>query len=185
MMVNHIVTSSLNTEGKRRSIAHPQPAWKAPTMSHEAATSTLIGDRKDRLYIVRGEPMYTESGWISTSEEERETERARSVQFPEEEGDSLLSTGRVIRKAQSGRTSTDHSSAFKFVYRQRKISFGQRQEQEGVPPDNPGKDTEIDQRTSLVKRECWNFVTQSVLVIILCLYDRPSYCSLGKEIFLL
>ena len=41
-MVYHIVTSSLNTEGKRRSIAHPQLAWRAPTMSHEAATSTSL-----------------------------------------------------------------------------------------------------------------------------------------------
>ena len=36
-MVNHIVTSSLNTEGKRKSIAHPQLAWRAPMMSDEAA----------------------------------------------------------------------------------------------------------------------------------------------------
>ena len=40
----HIVTSSLNTEGKRRSIAHPQPAWRAPTMAHEATTSTMQRD---------------------------------------------------------------------------------------------------------------------------------------------
>ena len=45
----------------------------------------LIGDRKDRLYIVRGKPMYTESGWLLTSEEERETARVHNVQFPKEE----------------------------------------------------------------------------------------------------
>ena len=39
----------------------------------------LIGDQKDRLYIVRGELMYMESGWLSTSEEERETARVRCV----------------------------------------------------------------------------------------------------------
>ena len=98
--------------------------------------------------------MYTESGWMSTSEEERETERAHNVQFPEEEGDSLLSIGRVIRKAQSGRTGTGRSSTFRFVYRRRKISFGQSQEQEGAAPDNPGEDTNTNRRTSLVKREC-------------------------------
>ena len=42
--------------------------------------------------------MYTESEWLSTSEEEKETARAHTVQFPKEEGDSLLSTSRVIRK---------------------------------------------------------------------------------------
>ena len=75
----------------------------------------------------------------------------RKEEKEREKKDSRLSTGKVIRKAQSGRIGTGRSSAFRFVYRRRNISSRQSQEQEGVAPDNPSEDLGIGQRTSLVR----------------------------------
>ena len=54
MMEYHIVTSSLNTNGKQRSITHPQPAWRAPTMAHEAANINTTGpnDRESLIHTL-------------------------------------------------------------------------------------------------------------------------------------
>ena len=43
-----IVTSSLNIDGKRRSIAHPQLAWREPTMENHIITSSLNTEGKWR-----------------------------------------------------------------------------------------------------------------------------------------
>jgi len=37
--------------------------------------TAFLGDRRENLYIVRGQPMTGQSGWILDSEEEQEVNR--------------------------------------------------------------------------------------------------------------
>jgi hypothetical protein len=84
----------------------------------------LIGDRVDRLYMLRGQP----SGYDSTSDEEQEAPetavgpRIQSC-IPREERESLLSTDRRLswcdRTDAQGGVDSPRSSGFRVVVRRR------------------------------------------------------------------
>jgi hypothetical protein len=87
----------------------------------------LIGDRMDRLYMLRGKP----SSYDSLSDEEQETletvvgPRIQSC-IPREERESLLSTSKRLswcdRTDAQGGVDSPRSSGFKVAFRRR--SFG-------------------------------------------------------------
>jgi hypothetical protein len=85
----------------------------------------LIGDRVDRLYIVRGQPTVGDS---ESDEEQEAPETAVGPRIqsrnPREERESLLSTDRRLSwcewtKAQGGRVDSPRSSGFRVVSRRR------------------------------------------------------------------
>jgi hypothetical protein len=88
----------------------------------------LIGDRVDRLYMLRGQP----SGYDSASDEEHEEAPETAVVpriqscIPREESESLLSTGRRLswcgRTNAQGGVDSPRSSGFRVAVRRRSSS---------------------------------------------------------------
>jgi hypothetical protein len=124
----------------------------------------LIGNRVDRLYMLRGQP----SVYDSTSDEEREeaseTAVAPRIQscIPREESESLLSTGRRLSQVDRTNAQDEVSSGFQDVARRRSSSSSFVQVlrmapgSEGAPTEHSvmGPDDGVAASTSLAKREC-------------------------------
>jgi hypothetical protein len=84
----------------------------------------LIGNRVDRLYMLRGQPMMYDSASDEEREEAPETAVAPRYQscIPREESESLLSTGRRLNQVDRTDAQDEVSSGFREVARRRSSS---------------------------------------------------------------
>ena len=74
-------------------------------------TTILLGDRRDRLYVLRGHvvrPRAGAGGWLSESEDD-------DVAFDrDEESDSLLNTGRRLNQSIDGEVEQDYGTRVEY-----------------------------------------------------------------------
>jgi hypothetical protein len=84
----------------------------------------LIGNRVDRLYMLRGQPSVYDSASDEEREEASETAMALRIQscIPREESESLLSTGRRLNQVDRTNAQDEVSSGFQDVSRRRSSS---------------------------------------------------------------
>jgi hypothetical protein len=84
----------------------------------------LIGNRVDRLYMLRGQPSMYDSASDEEREEAHETAVAPRIQscIPREESESLLSTGRRLNQVDRTNAQDEVSSWFQDVARRRSSS---------------------------------------------------------------
>jgi hypothetical protein len=84
----------------------------------------LIGNRVDRLYMLRGQPMMCDSVSVEEREEDSETVVVPRYQCctPREESESLLSTGRRLSQVDRTDAQDEVSSGFREVSKRRSSS---------------------------------------------------------------
>eukprot|EP01018_Ginkgo_biloba_P038969 Gb_38766 [translate_table: standard] len=89
----------------------------------EPIEAVLLGDRRDKMYIVRGQPMYGESGWLSDSKSERE---APEIEVVPSIQSSIQGSGRDAHSSTSRRITCRSAQCMSRPYSFRQIFEEQR-----------------------------------------------------------